>query len=165
MAHGRVLRTARLELRPVGWSDLAEVSALKRDPRVFAQMLGGVRTPAQATADMAEDVAFWGENGIGIFGIRERGVFRGITGFHRRPDGRGIGLRFAIQSAAHGRGLAREAAGTALRFAHDEGWPRIVAVCRADNRQSRIVLGSIGMTQTATFDRDGNGMLVYESLR
>ena len=36
-----VLRTARLVLTPVGGADLAELIAMKADPRVFAVMLGG----------------------------------------------------------------------------------------------------------------------------
>ena len=48
-------------------------------------------------------------------------TFVGITGLERRPDGRGVALRFALWPEAQGRGLAREAAGAALRFGHDAG--------------------------------------------
>ena len=161
----RIIRTGRLTLRPVGWADLPDVTRLKADPAVFAQMLGGVRGPHQAAAEMADDVAFWGKEGVGIFTVREGGAFLGITGVHERPDGRGIGLRFALHTRARGRGLAREAAAAALRFAHDEGVRRVIAVCRAENRGSRLVLGGIGMTLREQFERDGNTMLVYESLR
>ncbi len=169
---GRVLRTARLVLRPVTWSDLPDVTRLKTDPSSFALMLGGIRSPQQAAAEMADDIAFWSEHGVGIFAMREAGSdpnpagnFRGITGVHRRPDGRGIGLRFALTPTARGQGYAREGAASALRFAHDKGLPRIVAVCREDNRASRLVLGGIGMRVAETFTRDGNPMLVYESVR
>ncbi len=165
MPAARLLRTARLVLRPVGWADLPDVARLKADPQSFAQMLGGIRSPAQASRDMADDIAFWGENGIGIYTMRENNVFRGITGFHDRPDGRGIGLRFSLTPEARGRGLAQEGAGAALRFAHDEGWPRIVAVSREDNHASRLVLGGIGMTVCDRFPRAGHPMLVYQSIR
>ena len=161
----RIIRPARLELRPINWSDLPEVTKLKADPAAFALMLGGVRTANQSAAEMADDVAYWGKNGVGMFAIRELGQFRGITGVHDRPDGRGIGLRFALQPSARGRGLAREAAGAALRFAHDEGIETVIAIAREDNRSSRLVLGSIGMTVAGDFDRDGNTMLVYRSTR
>ncbi len=165
--NSRILRTARLILRPVGWSDLPAIARLKTDPSVFAQMLGGVRSQTQAAQEMADDVAFWGREGVGMFTVREAqgGEFVGITGVHERPDGRGIGLRFALHQSARGRGLAREAAGAALRFAHDEGVARIVAVTRAENRSSRLVLGSIGMTQRDEFERDGHRMLIYVSVR
>ena len=112
-------------------------------------------------------MAAWGAHGYGIWAIRELagGRFVGITGLEHRPDGRGIALRFALWPEAQGRGLAREAAGTALRFGHDRaGLPRIVAVARANNFASRIVLGSIGMRECDSFERAGWTMLVYESL-
>ena len=159
------VRTARLLLSPVNWADLADVTRLKRDPQSFAMMLGGVRSPAQAIDEMAADIAYWGATGIGIFAMREAGVFRGITGFHERPDGRGVALRFALAAGARGRGLAREGAGAALRFGHDAGQRRIVAVAREDNRTSRLVLGGIGMSVRERFERDGHVMLVYWSVR
>ena len=162
---GRVVRTGRLLLAPVNWADLAEVTQLKRDPQAFAMMLGGVRNPGQAADEMASDIAYWSAMGIGIFTMREGGAFRGITGFHDRPDGRGIALRFALAPSARGRGLAREGAGAALRFGHDQGYERVIAVAREENRTSRLVLGGIGMSVRERFERGGHQMLVYESLR
>ncbi len=161
---GRIVRTGRLVLAPVTWAALVDVARLKGDPKAFALMLGGVRTPSQARDEMADDIAFWGARGIGIFAMREEGAFRGITGFHERPDGRGVALRFALAYDARGRGLAREGAGAALRFGHEVLLARIVAVAREQNRTSRLVLGGIGMTVRDRFERDGHTMLVYESL-
>jgi RimJ/RimL family protein N-acetyltransferase len=82
-----------------------------------------------------------------------------------RADGRGIALRFALTFGARGRGLAREAAGAALRFGHERaGLERIVAVAKETNFDSRTVLGGIGMVERDSFLRDGERMLVYESL-
>jgi RimJ/RimL family protein N-acetyltransferase len=160
-----VLRTARLVLTPVGGADLPDLRAIKGDPRVFAIMLGGVRSPEQTAEELADDVADCGANGFGIWAIRERGHFVGITGLQRRPDGRGIGLRFALWPEVQGHGLAREAAAAALRFGHYQArLPRIVAVARENNFGSRIVLGGIGMTECDSFIRQGYRMLVYESL-
>ena len=50
------LRTARLVLTPVGGADLPDLIAIKADPRVFAVMLGGVRSPAQTQEELARDV-------------------------------------------------------------------------------------------------------------
>ncbi len=99
-----------------------------------------------------------------MFAVREGRVFQGTTGIHERPDGRGLALRFAVWPEARGRGLAREAASAALRFAHDRRDARIVAVARGDNFGSRMVLGSIGMRECDAFLRDGHIMLVYESV-
>jgi RimJ/RimL family protein N-acetyltransferase len=156
------INTARLTLTPVGGRDLAELVALKADPQVFGLMLGGIRSPWQTADELAADVAYWATRGVGIFAVRERSIFHGITGIHDRPDGRGAALRFALWPEARGRGLAREAASAALRFAHDHaGLKRVVAVAREDNFGSRMVLGSIGMSISDTFLRDGHKMLVY----
>lgn len=138
--------------------------ALKADPLVYGQMLGGVRSRWQVIDELSEDRITWAADGIGMFAIRERRSFQGITGIHERPDGRGRALRFAVWPEARGRGLAREAASAALRFAHDHArLPRVVAVARSDNFGSRMVLGSIGMHVFEHFVRDGAAMLTYES--
>jgi len=161
-----IVRTARLDMTPVSWADLPDLRALKADPRVFAVMLGGVRSSTQTAEELAQDVAFWGARGCGIWSIRAAGSFVGITGFMQRRDGRGIALRFALWPEVQGQGLAREAAGAALRFGHDRaGLSRIVAIARASNIASRTVLGGIGMVEAESFARRGEQMLLYESPR
>jgi len=160
--------TGRLLLSPVGWGDMAELVALKGDPLVYAQMLGGVRGPALVVQELAEDTAFWSRHGVGMWLVRPRtgGAPVGLVGLHERGDGRGIALRFAFTPASRGQGLAREAAGAALRFAHDEaGLARVIAVARESNIGSRTVLGAIGMRECDSFLRGGEAMLVYESTR
>ena len=39
----------------------------------------------------------------------QAGAVMGLVGLHQRPDGRGVGLRFAFTQASRGKGLAREA--------------------------------------------------------
>lgn len=154
-------------MRPVSGVDLPGLQALKADPRVFAVMLGGVRTRQRTVEELAEEICFWGRHGVGMWVVRHRvsGVFMGITGFMDRPDGRGIGLRFAFFVAEQGHGYASEAAGAALRFAHERaGVRRVVAVARADNFGSRQVLGGIGMRECEAFERDGVAMLMFESV-
>jgi RimJ/RimL family protein N-acetyltransferase len=162
-----VLRTGRLVLTPVGGRDLADLQAFKADPQVFAVMLGGVRSAVDTAEELARDVIAWGANGYGIWAVREaQGQrFVGVTGLEPRPDGRGVALRFALSPDAQGRGLAREAAGAALRFGHDQaGLRRIVAVARESNVGSRIVLGSIGMIACDSFIQNGYRMAMFESI-
>ena len=162
-----IVRTPRLVLTPVGGADLADLRAIKADPRVFAIMLGGVRSWQQTAEELAEDVVGWGANGFGMWSIRtvENGHFAGITGLERRPDGRGVALRFALSPEAQGHGLAREAASAALRFGHDQArLARIVAVARENNFASRMVLGGIGMTECDCFVQQGHHMVMYESV-
>jgi RimJ/RimL family protein N-acetyltransferase len=159
------IRTGRLLLTPVGWRHIADLSALKGDPRVYATMLGGVRSPVQVAAELAEDTQFWARHGVGMWIVHDLDDNAvGLTGLHERTDGRGIALRFAFRPETRGRGLAREAAGAALRFAHDRaGLHRVLAVSREDNIASRTVLGAIGMRECGTFLRAGDRMLIYES--
>jgi RimJ/RimL family protein N-acetyltransferase len=162
-----VVRTARLVLTPVGWVDLAELQAIKADPRVFAIMLGGVRSHARAAEELAEDISFWAAHGFGMWTVRDAATaeFVGVTGLMLRPDGRGVALRFALWPEVQGRGLAREAAGAVLRFGHETAWlERIVAVARESNFASRIVLGGIGMRECGGFTQGGYPMVLYESV-
>ena len=51
-------------------ADLPDLRAIKADPRVFAIMLGGVRSWQQTAEELAADVVAWGANGFGIWTIR-----------------------------------------------------------------------------------------------
>lgn len=162
------LQTGRLVLRPVWGGDLPALQALKADPRVFAVMLGGVRSPIQAAAELAADIVFWGRHGVGMWTVRERGSerFLGVTGILERPDGRGMALRFALDPESQGRGYGAEAAAAALRFGHERaGLPRIIAAARESNFASRMVLGGIGMREAEQFWQAGLRMILYESVR
>ncbi len=159
-----LIHTARLQLRPVSGTDLQWLIRLKADPLVYALMLGGVRSAWQTVTELADEIAYWGEHGVGMFSIWEGKQFHGVTGIHDRPDGRGKALRFAVWPEARGRGIGREAASAALQCAHGQaGLARVIAVARAENFGSRMVLGSIGMHECDAFLRDGHVMLVYES--
>ena len=162
------LATARLILTPVAPADLRDLIALKADPRAFAQMLGGVRSRLRTTEELAEDMAFWGANGYGMWSVRARdgGGFMGITGLMHRQDGRGIALRFALWPHVRGVGLASEAASAALVYAHETALlPKVIAVARENNFASRMVIGAIGMTEAGSFTRGGILHLVYQSVR
>ncbi len=148
----------------MGYQDIADLIALKGDPGVYAQMLGGVCDPVRVAQELADETRFWSEHGVGMWLVREEGRAIGLTGLHERRDGRGIALRFAFQPAARGRGLAREAAGAALRFAHDRArMDRVIAAANVNNFASRTVLGAIGMRVVDSFERAGDRLLIYES--
>jgi RimJ/RimL family protein N-acetyltransferase len=162
------LATARLILTPVGPADLRDISSLKADPRAFAPMLGGVRSKLRSAEELAADIQFWGAHGFGMWAVRARAgnAFMGIAGLLDREDGRGIALRFALWPQARGIGLASEAAGAALVYAHETaGLAKVIAIAREDNYASRMVIGAIGMTEVDRFMRDGALRLVYQSAR
>ena len=162
-----VIDTARLRLTPVGYWDLPDLIRLKANPRAYALMLGGVRSPIQTAAELAQDIQAWGQYGFGMWSVRaRRGKFLGVTALMHRPDGRGVALRFAFFPEARGVGLAREAASAALVYAHDVAClPKVIAVAREDNYASREVLSSIGMSQADMFTREGDVILIYHSIR
>lgn len=154
-------------MRPVGWADLADLVALKGDPRSFAAMLGGVRLPHVVADELASDIAAWPAHGFGMWVVR--GVkpdrFVGLVGLQDRDDGRGVAIRFALRQEEQGFGYASESAGAALRFGHDRAeLAQIIAVAHEDNFASRIVLGSIGMTLSGTFYRDNKSLLIFKSI-
>jgi len=92
------------------------------------------------------------------------GAFLGLVGPHGRTDERGLAFRFALHAAALGRGYASEAAGAALRSAHDRaGLEWVIAVARGSDIGSRQALGAIGMVQLESDERDGYQMLVYHT--
>ncbi len=162
-----VITTARLRMTPVGYWDLPDLVRLKGDPRAYAFLLGGVRNPVQVAEELAHDIQDWGRHGFGMWAVRgQRGKFLGMTALMHRPDGRGVALRFAFHPEARGVGLASEAVSAALNYAHDvAGLERVVGVAREENFASRAVLGSIGMSQSGTFMRDGYTLYIYQSVR
>lgn len=162
-----VVTTARLKMVPVGHRDLPDLLRLKGDPRAFAMMLGGVRGPVKVAEELAQDIQDWGRFGYGMWAVRAlRGKFLGLTGLMHRTDGRGVALRFAFSPEARGYGLASEAASAALNYAHgNAGLDQVIAVAREDNFSSRAVLGAIGLVEIERFRRDGNILLVYQSIR
>ncbi len=162
-----VIDTARLHLAPVGHRDLADLVRLKGEPRAFALMLGGVKPPVAAAEELADDIQAWGRHGYGMWAVRaRRGRFLGMVALMHRPDGLGVALRFAFLPEARGFGLAAEAAGAALRYAHEiAGLARVVAVAREDNFASRTVLGSVGMSHFGDFYRNDILFLTYQSVR
>jgi RimJ/RimL family protein N-acetyltransferase len=131
-------------------------------------MLGGVRPPAVVASELADEISDWARLGYGIWTVRAiaDGHLVGVVGLQDRADGRGVGLRFALRPEEQGHGYASEAAGAALRFAHERaGLSRVVAVAREDNIGSRQVLGAVGMIECDTFLRDGVTLLLHESVR
>lgn len=162
-----VLTTARLSLKPVSYRDLPDLIRLKANPRAYALMLGGVRSPSQTADDLAQDIQAWGHYGFGMWAVRARqGGFLGMTALMHRPDRDDVALRFAFFPEARGAGLAREAASAALVYAHDVvRLPKVIAVSREDNYASRQVLSSIGMVCVSDFWRGSDRVLIYQSVK
>ena len=146
-----MLRSARLELRPLTANDLPLVQALN-DPRVMAT-LGGSLSVAECSAWLARQLAHFEAHGYGRYVVSHEGECVGFVGLSLTDFERGLvpGIEVAWRLAfAHwGRGFATEAA----RATIDEGFQRfglseVIAVTSVDNWRSRRVMDRLGMTHS-----------------
>lgn len=73
------IRTARLQLDPVSWTDLDDVVRLKASTGVTGRLAGGVCNRTLSEQDMMTDLMTWGREGVGMFAIRQQGHFIGLV--------------------------------------------------------------------------------------
>jgi RimJ/RimL family protein N-acetyltransferase len=154
------LSSERLLLR--GWlaADREPFAALNADPivmRHFMQRLS--RTESDELIDEIQEE--FTREGWGLWALEERstGVFLGFTGLSRPPfeahftPNVEIGWRLARH--AWGRGLATEAARTALAFGFNEvRLKEIVSFTAVGNERSRAVMRRLGMSYDPSDDFD-----------
>lgn len=145
-ARGRpVLRTDRLELRPLTWDDLPRLEQLDADPEVmrFLDAPGGpdeARERTLARLDPGDDAM-----GLGYWTGLERGRFVGT--WLLTPQGPGLGeIGWRLLPPAWGQGLATEGARALLEHGFTAvGLERVVAETRAGHHASRAVMRRLGM--------------------
>jgi RimJ/RimL family protein N-acetyltransferase len=147
----RMLRSARLELRPLTTGDLHLVHALN-DARVMAS-LGGPLTKDACRAWLERQLAHFAAHGYGRYVVSYEAEFVGFVGLSRTDFERGLvpGVEIAWRLAFDhwGRGFATESA----RLAIDEGFSRfglaeVIAVTSHDNWRSRRVMERLGMAHS-----------------
>jgi len=165
-----VLRSARLQLRPLTASDLALVHALNGDPRVMTP-LGGPLSPAAAVSAWLErQIAHFEAHGYGRYVVSRGREFVGLVGLSRTDFESGIvpGVEIAWRLAFEhwGRGYATEAARAAIEegFAHyrlDE----VIAVTSVGNLRSRRVMTRLGMTHSERDSFDHPKLATGDPLR
>lgn len=144
------LTTARLDLRPFGLDDLADLIRLYADPRVMAIRKLGVQTQAQTGCHLDEMVAHWNLRGFGMWAVFAigSGEFLGECGLRPvGPDDPAIELSYGLFPQHWGQGYAPEASAAVLHFGFvSAGLDEIVAIARADNERSHRVLERLGLT-------------------
>lgn len=122
------IETERLILRPYRRDDFAPYSALFADPSV-TRFIGGVPfSREQSWTRFLRQVGMWHYFGFGFFAVqdRETGQFIGEAGFHDlhrviSPSLEGtMETGWALSPLSHGRGLATEAVGAALKWADQQ---------------------------------------------
>jgi RimJ/RimL family protein N-acetyltransferase len=146
-----VIETERLILR--GWreDDFEPFAALYADP-VDARYVGGVHARDDAWRRMASIAGHWLLRGYGTWALEDKttGKLAGWSGLWAPEGMPGCDLGWTLLPAMRGRGLAREAALRARRFAYETlGWETIMSLIHPDNARSIRVAETLG----ARFER------------
>ncbi|WP_042375292.1 GNAT family N-acetyltransferase [Streptacidiphilus neutrinimicus] len=149
---GELLRTERIELRPITPTVAA---ALRAGGSGGLDWLGGA--PFEGTVDACGGLLKAHEAGLyqeawGAYAIvlRDEGVAVGGVGFHGAPRDGSCEIGYDLVPPARGRGLATEAARLVTAFALTQpGVDYVVAHTEPDNVASQAVL------ERAGFARDG----------
>ena len=149
----RRLDTARLVLRPFGPEDGPAHTSLYGDPEVTRFLPRGPFGPAEAVersrGALDRFIAHWREHGFGVWAVLDRatGAIIGQCGLAHVPELGEVELLYALARDRWGQGLAPEAGRAALAHGfRDLGLGRIVALTRAENRNSRRVMDKLGLT-------------------
>ncbi len=164
----RTLETDRLRLEPIGEGHFEALARLRADPVIMATMRDGPETRMRTRATLDWYMATWRDQGYGIWAVLDRssGGFLGECGFWLRDDGHGVSLRFALDLAAQGRGLAREAAAVCLGYGFAvAGLTRVVAVAQEGNAASHRILRSLGMTPLHRYQGRKASLTIYQLTR
>ncbi|BAK84452.1 acetyltransferase [Komagataeibacter medellinensis NBRC 3288] len=159
------IRTARLQLDPVSWTDLDDVVRLKASTGVTGRLAGGVCNRTLSEQDMMTDLMTWGREGVGMFAIRQQGHFIGLVGVQPPTTMDCHEMQFAFVQQAHDPTLSREAASMALAFAHAEGVARVIAYAKAGDIVARQVFGGAGMHVCSAQQVARPDIVLYQSTR
>ncbi len=147
------LCTPRLLLRRWREDDLDAMTAINSDPEVMRWIGdGSVQGRQQTAARIAVWEREWEEHGVGLFAVecRESGQLAGFTGLSVPmflPEVLpAIEIGWRLGRPFWGRGLATEAARTALDFAlRERGLARIVSIHTVGNTASERIMRKLGM--------------------
>ncbi|MBA3348818.1 MAG: GNAT family N-acetyltransferase [Actinobacteria bacterium] len=143
-----VLRTARLELRPLDESDLPWYAALRADPRFSRKS-----TWRESEESLGRKLSHWAVHGFGGFAVPGDGVIAlGYTGSgFEGIEPHEVDLGWFVRAERWGQGIATEAARAVLEFARREEIGPLVVRMAPGSAASRRVAEKLG------FVRDGDG--------
>lgn len=165
------LETERLVLRAHRADDLDAASAMWGDPDVVRYIGGKPFSRQEAWSKVLRYTGHWALLGFGYWALeaRDTGAFLGEIGladFKRElePSIDGVPeLGFALVPAAHGKGLAKEAARAVLAWA-DSRFPRTVALVDEGHKGSLRVLEALGYRRCARTRYAGADVELHERL-
>jgi len=152
------LDTPRLILRQWTRADRVPFAAINADPRVMACFPAPL-SRAQSDAMAARCEAMINGRGWGFWAAEEKnsGHFIGFVGLHvpsaELPFSPCVEIGWRLAHGAWGKGLATEAARSALAFGFDHlQLSEVVSFTAVINRRSRAVMTRLGMREAGTFD-------------
>jgi RimJ/RimL family protein N-acetyltransferase len=160
------LDTPRLILRPHAAADFPALAAMWADPEVTRHIGGRPFTAEESWTRLLRYAGLWPILGFGYWAVEDRatGAYLGDVGFadfHRALDPPVEGLPeigWVLAPAAHGRGVATEAAGAAL------DWLRRACFCiiAPGNAGSLRVAAKLGFIQRGPARYGAVTMLVLD---
>lgn len=142
------LKTRRLELIPLAPDDTPELLRVCNDPAVRRHLFDGELVSEEAAGAMIRrSERDFAEGGVGLFGLRFRGM-RGLIGFCGLFVVEEVGepeLAYALLPSWWGRGLATEAARAVAGHAIEGvGLRRVLVAADGANAASARVIGRLG---------------------
>jgi RimJ/RimL family protein N-acetyltransferase len=145
-----VLRTARLELRPVTPLDHTALLAHWTDPDVRRFLFDDAILPDGEVLEAITDSELsFARSGWGLWTVRAGADLVGTAGL-RALDGLGPEIMYSLAPAAWGNGYATEAARAVLDYALGSlGLPEVLAEVDAGNAASVAIIERLGMTPFA----------------
>lgn len=159
------LESERLRLRSLRGGDFENYAALYADPEVVRFIsTGEIWDRGRAWRHMAFALGHWQLEGAGAWAAEEKatGAFLGVIGFWEPATWPDFELSWHLARRYWGRGIATEAATTALGHAF-QVWRRdkVLSLIDPANRPSIRVAERIGERLEASINQYGREMLVY----
>ena len=159
------LDTPRLVLRAFTASDVDPYVLMMADPEV-TRFLGDGRPldRAEAWRQLALLIGHWELRGFGLWAVEERATqrFIGRIGCYEPEGWPGFEIGYVLVRDAWGRGLAREGAAAALRFAREQlRRDVVISLIRPVNAASIAVARHLGAERTESVEFYGTSTDVY----
>ncbi len=156
------IHTARLILRPLAPSDLADLHGLYAEGDLMRYITGRPRTLDESRQRLDKDLGHHRDFGFGLclVELAATGEVIGRAGLEPRPTEMGLQgeLAWMIAAPHQGRGYATEAGRALVEFGRRLGLARVFAVTHPDNAPSIRVMEKVGLTRVGVRD----GELEYE---
>jgi RimJ/RimL family protein N-acetyltransferase len=158
--------TARLRLEPLAARHFEPLYRIYQEPDVGRFLITRARDRSEFSSLFEHALSFGASHGMWAIYTRSPRAFAGRVGFfafasQRRPE-----LAFLLGARFWGRGLATEAARSALAhgFAAHQ-WHECIALVRPDNLGALRVCAKLAMEYETSIDLSGSAAHVYQVTR